>query len=182
MRIFTRATSIVAVATATALAFPTMASADDIGEIRVAASASGNDLTVTFTDDLAEDVDLKYCFVFIVNDEDPERLHRVIRVYDENWSGGDLDTSNLTEIPFPEGGEFAHTYTDLEDGAWQVVYNCGAGRSTAPGDSAYWANGDEVMPGMGPANREPIVITLPHVVEEPGCTGLACLLLSGSAG
>jgi len=188
MRTFTRAASIVAATAAAALTFPSLASAaDDIGEIKVAASATGSDLTITFTDDTAEDVDLKYCFVFVVDEEaagaeDPRSMH-VIRVHDEQWSGGTLDASNLVEIPFPEdGGEFSHTYTDLEDGEWQVVYNCAAARSTAPEEGAYWSNSDEEgMFGDGAPNREPIVIILPQEAEEPGCTGLGCLL-SGSAG
>lgn len=190
MRPFIRAASIAAATAAAALAFPSLASADITGEIGVAASASGNDLTVTFTDETSDDADRKFCFVLLVDEDEPERLHRLIRVHDEHWSGGQLEASNLTNIPFPEGGEFSHTYTDLPDGQWQVFYSCGAGNSVTE-EAEYWSNADDsdlenslfFFPSIGePANREPIVITLPQEAQEPDCTGLACLLLSGSAG
>ncbi|UYP18572.1 hypothetical protein OED52_18295 [Rhodococcus sp. Z13] len=213
MRSIVRVASVAAAATLAGLVLPSVAAAEVTGEIAVDASSVGSDVIVTVTDTVAEDFPARICQVALeaveVEESTPLPSEPEFFFLLPAAAIPSLPEGFPVEraFPYPETGEYAHTFTGVPDGEWQIDYFCAVfdGQSDAP--AGYW-----LTPGIPPApdleleaNRESIPVTVaggesegldetapetlgepqgtvPEISGEPECTSLSCLLLSGSAG
>jgi len=175
MRSIVRITAVAAAAACAGLLAPSVASAEVVGEIYVAASVDGNAVTITVTDDVVGYEGRKECSGVLWDGTNPSSLEGTVTLNDT--IGSDPNDPYLEF--YPESGPYTKTFTDIPDGEWKFDYWCSV-YDEAGGRDAMWTTFEGQQ---FPKNRDTIVLTLPGTEpEDPECSGLACLLPSGSAG